>query len=48
VARLRDAGAAFRNESVAGVGGRQVIVEDPAGNPTELFQPTIEEARLSG
>lgn len=48
VARLRDAGARFRNEIVAGVGGRQVIVEDPAGNPIELFQPTIDEARLSG
>ncbi len=47
VARLRDAGAAFRNEVVEGVGGRQVIVEDPAGNPIELFQPTIDEARLS-
>ena len=47
VARLRDAGAHFRNEIVEGVGGRQVIVEDPAGNPIELFQPTIDEARLS-
>lgn len=48
IGRLRDAGAAFRNEIVEGVGGRQVIVEDPAGNPIELFQPTIDEARLSG
>jgi catechol 2,3-dioxygenase-like lactoylglutathione lyase family enzyme len=48
VARLRDAGAAFRGEIVEGVGGRQVIVEDPAGNPVELFEPTIDEARLSG
>src|ERR1700743_1652315 len=48
VARLRGAGAHFRNEIVEGVGGRQVIVEDPAGNPIELFQPTIDEARLSG
>jgi catechol 2,3-dioxygenase-like lactoylglutathione lyase family enzyme len=47
VASLRDAGAHFRNEIVEGVGGRQVIVEDPAGNPIELFQPTIDEARLS-
>lgn len=46
VARLRDAGAHFRNEIVEGVGGRQTIVEDPAGNPIELFQPTIDEARL--
>jgi catechol 2,3-dioxygenase-like lactoylglutathione lyase family enzyme len=48
VARLREAGARFRNEIVEGVGGRQVIVEDPAGNPVELFQPTIDEARLAG
>ncbi len=48
VGRLRDAGARFRNEIVEGVGGRQVIVEDPAGNPIELFQPTIDEARLVG
>ena len=48
VVRLREAGAHFRNDAVEGVGGRQVIVEDPAGNPIELFQPTIDEARLSG
>jgi len=48
VARLRGADARFRNEVVEGVGGRQVIVDDPAGNPIELFQPTIDEARLSG
>jgi catechol 2,3-dioxygenase-like lactoylglutathione lyase family enzyme len=48
VSQLREAGASFRNEIVEGVGGRQVIVEDPAGNPIELFQPTIDEARLSG
>jgi catechol 2,3-dioxygenase-like lactoylglutathione lyase family enzyme len=47
VARLREAGGSFRNDVVEGVGGRQVIVEDPAGNPIELFQPTIDEARLS-
>jgi len=46
VARLRDHGARFRNEIVNGVGGRQILVEDPAGNPIELFQPTIPEARL--
>jgi catechol 2,3-dioxygenase-like lactoylglutathione lyase family enzyme len=47
VARLRDSGARFRNEIVAGVGGKQILVEDPAGNPVELFEPTIAEARLS-
>src|SRR5947208_9332957 len=47
VARLRDHGARFRNEIVTGVGGKQILGEDPAGNPVELFQPTIAEARLS-
>ena len=46
VARLRAAGARFRNEIVTGVGGRQILVEDPSGNPVELFQPTPPEARL--
>ncbi|MBV9000501.1 MAG: VOC family protein [Solirubrobacterales bacterium] len=46
VARLREHGARFRNEIVTGVGGKQILVEDPAGNPVELFQPTLEEARL--
>jgi hypothetical protein len=31
---------------VTGVGGKQIIVEDPSGNPVELFEPTILEARL--
>jgi catechol 2,3-dioxygenase-like lactoylglutathione lyase family enzyme len=48
VARLRERGARFRNEIVEGVGGRQILVEDPAGNLVELFQPTRREARLSG
>jgi catechol 2,3-dioxygenase-like lactoylglutathione lyase family enzyme len=39
VARLRDGGAAFRNEIVEGVGGRQILVDDPAGNCVELFEP---------
>jgi len=43
---LRKAGARFRNNIVTGVGGKQVILEDPSGNPVELFQPTIPEARL--
>jgi catechol 2,3-dioxygenase-like lactoylglutathione lyase family enzyme len=47
VARLRERGARFRNEIVTGVGGKQILVEDPAGNPIELFQPTIPEAKLS-
>ena len=48
VEKLRAQGAHFRNQIVNGVGGRQVLVEDPSGNPVELFQPTTEEARLSG
>jgi catechol 2,3-dioxygenase-like lactoylglutathione lyase family enzyme len=39
VAALRAAGASFRGEIVAGRGGRQVLLDDPAGNPVELFQP---------
>jgi catechol 2,3-dioxygenase-like lactoylglutathione lyase family enzyme len=46
VARLRDHGARFRNDIVTGVGGRQVLVEDPAGNPVELFEPVLAEAKL--
>ncbi len=47
VERLRQAGAHFRNEIVTGVGGKQIILEDPSGNPIELFQPLIPEARLA-
>lgn len=36
--RLRAAGVHFRNEIISGPGGRQVLVEDPSGNPIELFQ----------
>jgi catechol 2,3-dioxygenase-like lactoylglutathione lyase family enzyme len=39
VARLRETGARFRNEIVAGRGGQQILLEDPSGNPIELFQP---------
>jgi catechol 2,3-dioxygenase-like lactoylglutathione lyase family enzyme len=46
VEKLRKAGARFRNDIVHGVGGKQIIVEDPSGNPVELFQPLIPEARL--
>jgi catechol 2,3-dioxygenase-like lactoylglutathione lyase family enzyme len=46
VTALRDAGARFRNDVVDGVGGRQILAEDPSGNPVELFQPTRDEARL--
>ena len=46
VKTLREAGARFRNEIVTGVGGKQILVEDPSGNPIELFEPIIPEARL--
>jgi len=46
VARLRAAGVGFRSDLIEGVGGRQILVEDPSGNLVELFQPTREEARL--
>jgi catechol 2,3-dioxygenase-like lactoylglutathione lyase family enzyme len=46
IAALRKAGAHFRNEIVVGVGGNQILVEDPSGNLVELFQPTRDEARL--
>jgi catechol 2,3-dioxygenase-like lactoylglutathione lyase family enzyme len=39
VARLRDAGLTFRNDVVTGPGGSQILLEDPAGNVVELFQP---------
>jgi catechol 2,3-dioxygenase-like lactoylglutathione lyase family enzyme len=39
VARLRVAGVSFRNDVVTGPGGRQIVLEDPAGNLVELFQP---------
>jgi catechol 2,3-dioxygenase-like lactoylglutathione lyase family enzyme len=39
VEALRAAGAAFRNEIVQGIGGRQILVEDPSGNCVELFEP---------
>jgi catechol 2,3-dioxygenase-like lactoylglutathione lyase family enzyme len=39
VERLRAAGLTFRNDIVRGPGGQQILLEDPAGNPIELFQP---------
>jgi len=43
---LRAAGVRFRNEIVTGVGVRQVMIEDPSGNPVELFEPLRDQARL--
>jgi catechol 2,3-dioxygenase-like lactoylglutathione lyase family enzyme len=39
VARLRAAGLLFRNDFISGVGGSQIVLDDPFGNPIELFQP---------
>jgi catechol 2,3-dioxygenase-like lactoylglutathione lyase family enzyme len=47
VQRLRKAGAHFRGDIIQGVGGNQALVEDPSGNPIELFQPLRPEARLT-
>ncbi len=38
-ARLRDAGVKFRSDIVTGPGGAQIVLDDPSGNPIELFQP---------
>ena len=46
VERLRAAGTHMRNSIVTGVGGKQVIVDDPSGNPVELFEPAVDAARL--
>jgi catechol 2,3-dioxygenase-like lactoylglutathione lyase family enzyme len=46
VEQLRTKGARFRNDIVTGVGGKQILLEDPSGNPVELFEPTLPEARL--
>ncbi len=46
VEALRKAGIRFRNEIVTGVGGKQILIEDPSGNPIELFEPLVPEARF--
>src|SRR6516225_396311 len=46
VASLRKAGVRFRNDIVTGVGGKQILIEDPSGNPVELFEPIVPEARM--
>ncbi len=47
ISTLRNAGAHFRNDIVTGVGGKQIIVDDPSGNPVELFEPLLPEARTT-
>jgi len=46
VDHLRNAGAHFRSDIITGVGGKQALLEDPSGNPVELFEPVVPEARL--
>jgi catechol 2,3-dioxygenase-like lactoylglutathione lyase family enzyme len=46
IASLKAAGASFRNDLVEGVGGNQILLEDPSGNPVELFEPKVPEAKL--
>ncbi|MGH3273900.1 MAG: tRNA (N6-threonylcarbamoyladenosine(37)-N6)-methyltransferase TrmO [Streptosporangiaceae bacterium] len=48
VAELRSAGVRLRGDIIHGVGGRQILVHDPSGNPVELFEPVRAEARLDG
>jgi catechol 2,3-dioxygenase-like lactoylglutathione lyase family enzyme len=47
VQTLRGQGARFRNDIVTGRGGKQILLEDPSGNPIELFEPTTPEARMA-
>ena len=47
VATLQAHGAHFRNNIVVGVGVKQIVVDDPSGNPIEIDEPTIAEARLA-
>jgi len=47
VSNLRAQGVRFRNEIVTGVGGKQILAQDPSGNLVELFEPVLPEARLS-
>jgi catechol 2,3-dioxygenase-like lactoylglutathione lyase family enzyme len=48
VTTLRSAGVRLRSDVITGVGGKQVVIDDPSGNPVELFEPTRDEARLRG
>jgi catechol 2,3-dioxygenase-like lactoylglutathione lyase family enzyme len=41
VEKLREAGLHFRNEIISGVGGSQIVLDDPSGNPVELFQEKL-------
>jgi len=47
VETLRRQGTHFRSDIITGIGGNQIVLDDPSGNPVELFQPTRAEASLS-
>ena len=47
IEELRPQGVRFRNEIVTGIGTKQILVQDPAGNVVELFEPIRSEARLN-
>jgi catechol 2,3-dioxygenase-like lactoylglutathione lyase family enzyme len=47
VEKLRKQGVHFRSEMITSAVGRQILIEDPSGNPVELFEPTLPEARLN-
>lgn len=48
IAKLKATGNRFRNEVIQGVGGKQILLEDPAGNLIELFQPNTADYRAPG
>ena len=48
VGRLRAAGVRFRNDVVIGIGGNQILLEDPSGNPIELFEPKARPSAPAG
>ena len=48
IAQLRSAGNRFRNDVVQGVGGKQILLEDPSGNLIELFEPNTAAYRAPG
>ena len=48
IARLKSAGCQFRNEAIQGVGGKQILLEDPSGNLIELFEPNTPAYRAPG
>jgi len=43
---LKKVGVKFRNDVVSGPGGRQILLEDPSGNPVELFEPALPQVSL--